>query len=55
MEGLRQTMPAAQGLPLLTALAMRQTQPQQATSDTTDFVLAGLGGSGLFVTCSAAP
>ena len=55
MEGLRQTMPAAQGLPLLTALAMRQAQTQQAPGDSTEFVLAGLGGSGLFVTCSAAP
>ena len=55
MEGLRQTMPAAQGLPLLTALAMRQAQTQQARRDSTDLVLAGLGGSGLFVTCGAAP
>ena len=55
MEGLRQTMPAAQGLPLLTALAMRQAQTQQAPGDSTEFVLAGLGGSGLFVTCGAAP
>ena len=55
LEGLRQTMPAAQGLPLLTALAMRQAQTQQATGDSTELVLAGLGGSGLFVTCGAAP